>query len=224
MKSSRGFTLIELLISMAILFVLLALSMFGYQLFTSQWQKNNQRAELAYQQLRHYELFSNAMHGIVPYVVKSDNSTGFYFLGREEGFTAITQTPIFNTSAPAVIRVFRETKDSGGFQLVYEEASLKEQPLVSAEQSLPFSHRLVLIPQLDSITFRYYRRVLSDIELNDQGDTVKKFEWVFAHDGLETKKHPHQLEVNLAGFSWFFSIPDRHAIMKSRYTNKAEVD
>lgn len=209
---------------MAVLFVLLALSMFGYQLFTLQWQKNNQRAELAYQQLRHYELFSNAMHGIVPYVVKSENSTGFYFLGREEGFTAVTQTPIFKPDAPAVIRVFREAKVGGGFQLVYEEASLRDQPLVNAEQNLPFSHRLVLVSQLDSLTFRYYRSELGNLELTEQGDVVKKFEWVFAHDGLATKKHPHQLEVNLAGFSWFFSVPERHAIMKSRYTNKNEVD
>lgn len=224
MKSDKGFTLIELLVSAAILFTLLALAMFGYQLFSQQWHKSNQRTELAYHQLRNYELFSQALHGIIPYVVREQQSAGFYFLGREQGFTAVTQTPIYNTDAPAVIRVFREPDTKGGFRLVYEEASLKSQPLVEAGQTLPFSHRLVIIPQLTSIEFSYHRQKLGNVELTEQGDVIREFEWVQTHDGLITKSHPNQLGINLAGFSWFFSIPERQAIMKSRYANKGEVD
>lgn len=224
MKSHKGFTLIELLVSAAILFTLLALAMFGYQLFTQQWSKDNQRSEMAYQQLRNYELFSNAMQGIIPYVVRDKDSIGFYFLGREQGFTAVTQTPIFTTDAPAVIRVFREPNTEGGFRLVYEEASLRLQPLVDAEQNLPFSHRMVLVPQLASIEFSYFRHKLGDVQLTDQGDVVREFEWVKNHDGLITKIHPNQLELNLAGFSWYFSVPEREAAMKSRYSVQGEVN
>lgn len=224
MKSHKGFTLVELLVSAVILFTLLALAMFGYQLFTLQWSKDNQRSELAYQQLRNYELFSSAMQGIIPYVVRDKDSIGFYFLGREQGFTAVTQTPIFTTDAPAVIRVFREANTEGGFRLVYEEASLRLQPLVEAEQNLPFSHRMVLVPQLESIGFSYFRQKLGDVQLTEQGDVIREFEWVKTHDGLITKSHPNQLELNLAGFAWYFSVPEREAVMKSRYSIQGEVN
>lgn len=224
MKNHKGFTLIELLVSAAILFTLLALAMFGYQLFNQQWSKDNRRSQLAYQQLRNYELFSTAMQGIIPYAVKDKEEIGFYFLGREQGFTAVTQAPIFNTDAPAVIRVFREANTEGGFRLVYEEASLTLQPLVDANQTLPFSHRMEVIPHLASIEFSYFRQKLGLVELTEQDDVIREFEWVKLHDGLTTKSHPNQLELNFAGFSWYFSIPERQAIMKSRYSVRGEVD
>lgn len=224
MKTKSGFTLIELLIAMGVLFLLLAFSMFGYQLFSQQWRKDNRTVSDAYQLYRNYDLFSNAMHGVIPYLVSDNKKNSFYFLGREDGFTAVTQTPMLSPGAPAVFRVFREKNANGSWALVYEEASLKQQPLVQLEQTLPFGARVVLFEQLKSISFKYHRYVLGAVELDEQGDVIRQYEWVTAHDGFAVNAHPQQIAVDIDGFHWKFVVPDRGGVMKSRFRDSVDVD
>lgn len=224
MKTNSGFTLIELLIAMGILFLLLAFSMFGYQLFSQQWRKDNQTVSDAYQLYRNYDLFSGAMHGVIPYLVSDGKKNSFYFLGREDGFTAVTQTPLLSPGAPAVFRVFREKSANNSWKLVYEEASLKQQPLVQLEQTLPFGQRVVLFEGLKNITFMYHRYVLGAAELDDQGDVIRQYEWVSAHDGFAVNAHPLKIAIDIDGFEWKFVVPDRGGIMKSRFRDKVDVD
>jgi prepilin-type N-terminal cleavage/methylation domain-containing protein len=223
-RSKSGFTLIELLVAMGVLLLLLAFSMFGYQLFSQQWRKENHDISNAYNLYRSYDLFSNSMHGVIPYLVTDRKNRGFYFLGRIDGFTAVTQTPMLSPGAPAVIRIFSEKTAAGLYKLVYEEASLKTLPLIELEQTLPFGQRVILFEGLKKLSFQYYRAVLGAPELNDQGDVIKKYEWVTAHDGFITKAHPVKIEIDIDGFNWRFIVPDRSGILKSRFRDTFDVD
>ena len=68
----------------------------------------------------------------------ADDRPGFYFLGREEGLTLVTSSPVFSPEQIAVIRVFREPASDGRWNLVYEEAPLTGVLLRRSDQTLPF--------------------------------------------------------------------------------------
>lgn len=215
--AAAGFTLVELLIATSILLVVLATAMYGYQLYQAQWQRNLSKIDNGFQQLRRYDLVSTALHGIVPYMVASnqvaaDQQQSFYFLGRTEGFTAVTVAPVFNPGAPAVIRVFKEIRPDGKYQLVYEEASLAEAPLVNAQQQLPFAHRLVVSEDQLSIEFAYYTEAVSDINqrIDENGNFLKtNYQWLPEHDALIKRIHPVQISINLSGFNWQLPVAER---------------
>ena len=138
-----GFTLIELLIAMSIMLMMLVLAATAYQLYTDSWKRDLSKVEQRYQTFRGTELLLDAIQATLPLSVTNQGGRAYYFLGREEGFTAVTYAPIHQTGSPAVIRVFRELNDNGRFKLVYEEASLVNTVLKDADQVLPFSYRAV---------------------------------------------------------------------------------
>lgn len=216
---NRGFTLVELLIATSILMIVLATAMYGYQLYQKQWQRNLSHIQHNYQQLRSFELLSAALQGIVPYMVKQKDSHSFYFLGREEGFTAVTISPVFKPGFPAVIRVFRERQPDGYYRLVYEEASLSEAPLVKPEQQLPFTHRLVVSEQEKSLVFSYYTQpdLQNSVQLNEDGEFGKIiYQWLPTHDALTAKTHPQRILINISGFAWQLSVADRSRTLFNR--------
>lgn len=220
-----GFTLVELLIATSILMVVLGTAMYGYQLYQKQWQRNLSHIQQNYQQLRRFELVSSALHGIVPYMVRHKDGHSFYFLGREEGFTAVTTNPVFKPGFPAVIRVFREHNPDGSYRLVYEEASLSEAPLITPEQQLPFTHRLVVIEQEKSLTFSYYTQpdLLGSIELSDDGESAQIiYKWLTEHDALTAKTHPQRIIINISGFVWQLQVADRSRTLFNRASRELE--
>lgn len=209
----RGFTLIELLIAMSIMLSMLVLAALAYQSYTKTWEKDLSKIEQSYQEFRYNELLLDAMQSIIPLPVTDEASQAYYFLGREEGFTAITYAPVFNVGYPAVIRVFREQNSEGRFQLVYEEASLQNTVLKSAQQILPFAKRQIIYRDISHIAFSYYgwkdhaTRMASlagpDVTL------VKEPEWFIEYDGLKRQVHPQKIKIDMTDFSLEFEVPDR---------------
>jgi len=214
----RGFTLIELLIAISVLMVLMTLSMYGYQLFNQQWKRDLSEFEQQFQKFKNYEMASNTLKGIIPYMVNEGDQSGFYFLGRENGFTAVSASPVFAGNTLVVFRVFKEQNSQGRYRLVYEEASLRDTLLVNATQQLPFSKRIVLFDDQDYIAFRYRVRSYRETPNADEMGLSKTFEWQKSLDGLRTKSHPDQIEISLAGFLWTFKVAERATSLKSRYS------
>ena len=214
----RGFTLIELLIAISVLIVLMTLSMYGYQLFNQQWNRDLSEFEKQFQKFKNYEMASNTLKGILPYMVNDGDQSGFYFLGRENGFTAVSASPVFAGNALVVFRLFKEQNSQGRFRLVYEEASLRDTLLVNATQQLRFSKRLVLFDDQDYISFRYRVRSYLEETNSDEMGLSKTFEWRKSLDGIQTKSHPDQIEISLAGFLWTFKVAERATALKSRYS------
>jgi len=214
-KRAKGFSLIELLIAVTILMLVLGLAMYAYQLYNQRWQKDLSKLEQSFVQYKHLDLFNHAMNGITPYGVKQQQNFGFYFLGRTNGFTAITQNPLVETEAAAVIRVFKEQLADGSFQLVYEEASLAKLLLVDAEQELPFNHRIILLGHLTALDFEYQRQSIVVNEMFPELNT-EKIEWVKELDGLVTKAHPSYIRIFINGFVWEFRIANREKTLLNR--------
>ncbi|WP_019674717.1 PilW family protein [Arsukibacterium perlucidum] len=212
----RGFTMVELLIAMSIMLTMLVLTATAYQLYTNSWQRDLSKIEQSYQDFRYNELLLDAMQAILPLAVTDQGSQAYYFLGREEGFTAVTYAPIFNLGYPAVIRVFRETNDDGSYRLVYEEASLQHTVLKSSEQTLPFTYRKIINENISDLSFSYFgwkditARIASQTDMdNGDGSTPQ---WFDEYDALNRRLHPQKVKVVMAGFTLEFAVPDRSRI------------
>jgi prepilin-type N-terminal cleavage/methylation domain-containing protein len=202
-RGQRAFTLIELLLAMSIMFMLLVLTATAFQLYSNYGQRSLSAIERSFQQFRHRELLLTSLQSTIPYAVTQKQLFGFYFLGRENGFTAVTANPVFDVDYPAVIRVFRERTQEGKFNLVYEEASLRGMTLLEADQNLPFNQRLVLLKDLQQINFSYFgwrdssqKSQATDVEQLVFGPGPEK-QWFGEYDGIQAQVHPEKIQLQL---------------------------
>lgn len=215
-----GFTLIELLVSIAVLSMVIGISTFAFSLFSRNWQGARAGYDLAAGQLQRVELLVGAIRDASAWVVFSGgppDHLGFYFLGRDEGMTFVTESPIFEARGVAVVRVFREREEnSRTWRLVYEEAPLKRMWLREATQTLPFQNRLVILRDLPTLEFRYFgwRSLAARNEAMDTGSLAP--EWFLEFDGLIRRQQPMQIGLNLGKTEIFFDIADRDEVILGR--------
>lgn len=226
-KLNHGFTLIELLIATSILLMMMSLAMLSYQLFQRSWQKELSDISVNYQKFRTNDLISESLQGVIPYLVRNSDQYGFYFLGREEGFTAVTDSSVFAAGETAVFRLFREKQQNGLFQLVYEEALLEGIQLVDAAQNLPFLHRVVVAQDQSFINFSYYTQpnLTNSIRIDEiTGDISIVLEWLQQHDGIQSRTHPQLIKVDLSGFAWQVRVPSRSTTLQNRLNAEIEAN
>lgn len=212
----RGFTLIELLIAVTIMSLVIGLASYAFSLFSSHWQRPRAEFTRAAGQLQRVDLLVRALTDALPWAVKSDQARiGFYFLGREEGLTLVSGSPVFDTGHPAVIRIFRESQVDGRWRLVYEEASLGEVVLRDASQELPFDRRMIVLEGLSQIRFDYFgwssvdQRALAS-------DTGARPDWSIEFDGLVRVQQPLKIAMTLGNFRSEIQMPERTDVLLGR--------
>ncbi len=211
----RGFTLIELMLATVILLLLMSTAAYSYQLFAQHWQRRLSDIDSSFEHLKYMDLVRESVQGISTYLVRDeDGSYGYYFLGKDEGFTAVTSSPVFQTGYPAVFRLFREQNESGTFRLVYEEASLQGNLLVNASQQLDFTYRLTVMDDLPAISFSYYA---IDVTAETDFDAAVQKRWFVQFDGLQTRRQPEQLKIQLGDFIWPVALENRMREYSSRF-------
>lgn len=209
-RALRGFTLVEMLVAIVVLSLVIGISTYAYSLFARQWDDKLGRFEQAQAEYQRLEWLAAALEDTLPYIVRDDSGQiGFYFLGRDEGLTLVTMSPIFQTGQPALIRVFREPDGSGAWQLVYEEAPFDRQLLVRADQRLEFRHRIVIARDLPRPEFRYFG--WPDLSSWLTGDDVPGVgrAWFVEYDGMVRRYHPELIELRLGDSATVFAVPAR---------------
>lgn len=216
----NGFTLIELLISITVLSMVIGIATFAFSLFSRNWEGKNGEFELVAGQLQRIDLLTGAIRDASAWFVTSGEakeSFGFYFLGRDEGMTFVTESPLFDPQGLAVIRIFREQEVSSlTWRLVYEEAPLRKVLLREASQNLPFQHRLVILQGLPSLEFRYYgwRSMTARAEGIETG--LASPEWFAEYDGIVRQQQPMRLSMRIGKTEVFFDVAERDEVMIGR--------
>lgn len=216
----NGFTLVELLVAVAIFGMVIGVASYGFSLFSRHWEGrvgSFERTQGRYQRL---DLVAAALEDTLPWAVRdATGPPGFYFLGREEGLTLVTGSPVFSPGQVAVIRFFREPEAGGQWQLVYEEAPLAGVLLREANQTLPFKHRMVIMHGLPRPEFRYFgwaslEQRMAAAESLDPGRGPA---WFGEFDGLKGSQHPQRIWLRLAGTDAVFFVPERADTALTRY-------
>jgi len=216
----RGFTLIELMVAIAIFGLVVGIASYGYSLFSRQWdgwRGGFDRTEARFQRL---DLVATALQDSIPWIVRDDaGQAGFYFLGRDEGLTLVTGSPVFSLHGSAVIRLFREPAGSGRWNLVYEEAPLAGVLLRAASQTLPFSYRMVVSHDLPRPTFLYFGWASLEERTRAQDAPELKLEprWYTDYDGLKNHQNQQRIAIELGGTRAVFFVPERADASLQRY-------
>ena len=210
-RGSRGFTLIELLLSITIMSMVFGVATYAFSLFTNQWDGRLGRFDRALADYQRFDLVISALENAIPWVVRArDGQLGQYFLGRDEGLTVVTASPVFADGGIAVIRVFRERDGAEDWRLVYEEAPLTEGPLVRDDQVLPFRYRLIVVSGASSVNFRYFGWPSADVRsaaMNFDQSAVRA--WQTEFDGLKKGLQPEVIGVQVGGGEAFIALPPR---------------
>jgi prepilin-type N-terminal cleavage/methylation domain-containing protein len=209
-RALRGFTLVEMLVALVVLSLVIGISTYAYALFARQWDGKLGRFEQAQAEYQRLEWLAAALQDTLPYVVRDDDGQiGFYFLGRDEGLTLVTMSPIFQTAQPALIRVFREPDGDGAWQLVYEEAPFDGQLLVRSDQRLEFRHRIVIARGLPRPEFRYYGWPDLSTWLMASEVSGAARSWFVEYDGMTRRYHPEIIELRIGNSPTAFAVPAR---------------
>ena len=204
-RSLKGFSLLEMLVAMTVLSMVIGISTYAYSMFIRQWDGHLGRFDEAQAQYQRLEWLAAALEDTLPYVVRDDEGElGFYFLGRDEGLTLVTMSPIFGVGEPALIRLFREPDDGDAWRLVYEEAPFAGTVLAYADQRMEFRHRLVIARGLPLPVFRYFG--WADLRSRV---TVAERSWFDEYDGLVRHFHPEKIELRLGRDAAVFEFPER---------------
>jgi prepilin-type N-terminal cleavage/methylation domain-containing protein len=209
-RALRGFTLIEMLVAIVVLSIVIGISTYAYSLFARQWDGKLGRFEQAQAEYQRLEWLAAALEDTLPYVVRdAEGNIGFYFLGRDEGLTLVTMSPIFETGTPALIRVFREPDGEGRWRLVYEEAPFRTDLLVRANQRMEFRHRLVVARDLPRPEFRYFGWADLNAMLYAAEQAGPGRSWFVEYDGLTRRYHPEKIELRFGDSATVFAVPAR---------------
>ena len=216
-NNSLGFTLIEVLLSMALLMLLMLTAGLVYDYVNQNWQRQQSRFQSQLDDHMVWSTVSKVVRNTYPKLVYDESPYtyfgnravppyGFYFLGRDNGFTGVSYVSVQRPGSPAVFRLFREPdpEQSGLWQLVYEEALIDEVGLYVARQTLDFNYRTVLRSQLDTLEFSYFgyeteanrtRAAARSLFSTPAAEDLPK--WMPAHDGLASREHPQRLQITL---------------------------
>lgn len=208
----RGFTLVELLVAVAIFGLVVGVASYGFSLFSRHWDGRRGDFERTLAQYQRIELVTAAIEDTLPWAVRGEaGAIGFYFLGREEGLTLVTDSPVFSPGRPAVIRLFREADADGLWKLVYEEAPLGEVLLRRTDQVLPFSYRMVVAQGLPRPEFRYFGWESLDVRLAaaDVLEAAGTPGWFGEFDGILRRQHPQRIGLRLGGSETVFFVAER---------------
>lgn len=206
-----GLTLIELLIAMAVLSMLTVTASYAFSLFSRDWGGVGTRYESSEGQFRRYDLMQRALLDSLPWVVlREDGSEGLYFLGRKDGLTLVTASPVFSPGQLAVIRLFVERRPDGGARLVYEEAPLTDIVLTRADQTLPFVFRMIVLESDGDMVFNYrWLQASTDAVSGDSDQREPVLVWTTEFDGLKLAGQPVDLALDFDGVRTYFALPQR---------------
>lgn len=209
-RRRRGFSLLEMLVAIIVLSIVIGTSTFAYSLFVREWDGHLGRFDEAQAQYQRLEWLATALEDTLPYTVRDEqDQLGFYFLGRDEGLTLVTMSPIFVVGKPALIRVFRESDEDGTWKLVYEEAPFADTLLARADQRLEFRHRLVIASDLPRPVFRYFGWANAGSRLTAEEAFAEQRSWFDEYDGLVRRFHPEKIELQIGDEIAVFDMPAR---------------
>ena len=218
-RALKGFSLLEMLVAVVVLSMVIGISTYAYSMFIRQWDGRLGRFDEAQAQYQRLEWLAAALEDTLPYVVRDDEGAlGFYFLGREEGLTLVTMSPIFAIGEPALIRVFREPDEEDAWKLVYEEAPFAGTLLVHPDQRMDFRHRLVIARGLPRPVFRYFGWTDLRSRVTVEESLSAERLWFDEYDGIVRQFHPEKIELRLGREAAVIEFPVRIDALVTAYS------
>lgn len=208
-RRQDGFTLIELLVAIALFAVVIGLSSITLTSISGFFKKAEQKDDNSYNSYLAVNAVTKALVSTVSYEVTGNGRFGFYFLGRDDGFTGITEQPVFSSSALAVYRFFREVNPDGTFDLIYEEAPMLR-PLLYLDQINDFNFRVKYRSGIKDYKFNYYGHLSLETKYDPENQQL-----VFhkSFDGHKLGMQPISVIIEFDQNVFKFNLADRTEVL-----------
>ncbi|WP_085298081.1 PulJ/GspJ family protein [Cognaticolwellia mytili] len=204
---NQGFTLVELMIAISILSLLLFTGSYTYSLMSERWNKELGQFNHSAKNYKHLELIQRLLEGVQPYVVVDDNKKpSFFFIGDDNSLLAVSRSGLFSGDYPEIFRLSTIDAGEGKVDLIYQSASTEQILLKGTDQSINFTHQLVLFSNLDNVQFSYYGwpHLYEKNALDKKG---KKAQWYTRFSGINNQIMPEKYAVTLTQAGKDLSIP-----------------
>ena len=209
----KGYTLVEMLIAMVILLGLMFTANYSYSLYSNYWAGRLGTFDRTLFYFQGLLQVKDTIDSAIPYIVSNDEQEQtFYFLGRKEGFTLVTTSPIFaqTVNDAAVVRIFKEPTDEG-YQLVYEEAPLSDSLLLSLDQVLDFKYRTVLLRTKLPIKFDYFGWKVREHKYELATFPDEQPVWTASYDASLTRIQPKRVRMSIGTEALDYDLPEGHS-------------
>ena len=194
--NNKGFTLIELLISVTLLSLIMFAGNYVYSQLSSRWNKELGDFEHNLSVLKGLNYLNQSLQGIEPYVVKtSKNIPVFFFIGADKSLLGVTKRGVFTDSRPEIFRISAVKNIDGKFSLVYQATSSASIILSKSDQEIEFHNQMVLLDDLDDVTFSYYGWPSLEVKTNPNQEEKEK--WFPEYSGINNLLVPEKVSLTL---------------------------
>jgi prepilin-type N-terminal cleavage/methylation domain-containing protein len=192
-----GFTLIELLISVTLLALLMLVGTYSYSVFTNKWQDELGQFSVVNRQATNFQRIQILLNNISPLAVRKDNGQpGFFLVGDNTRLLGITYNGLFTMDKPEVFRLSVSKNDDQTFELLYQAKPLIDSTVVSASQEITFTNNIVLLDNLDEISFRYLGWPhFTDADSSANTSNISSPIWSSSYSALDSQIMPEKIAL-----------------------------
>ena len=153
---ARGFTLIEVLLAMMLLSIVMYIGSLSFSIFSERWSKELGGFNQDVSETRKLLLLRQVFRGAANYLLRDASDDPVYlFDGNSQRVKFVTNAPIFQTDNQALVSLEVKTLADGEQQLVYNEYSFRNGPLLELN-STPASEQSLVLLQASNIRFNYF--------------------------------------------------------------------
>ena len=227
MKSIRGFTLIELLITMALLSMIILIGSSAFGMFGQRWDGRLGQFDATMRSTQNIMLVQDVLSSLMPYVAYNDNGKPvIYFEGNRNGFVAVSSKSIYSDKNFAVVRFSVRQIDDLHYDVLYEEAPMDDDILVSINQPLAFTRPMVLFESVYDPLFQYYGWAdVQQRETENASDVVPP-KWLDRYNALDALFAPLKASLQFTNSSGAYrmssTVASQSSGLLSRYRSNPQ--
>ena len=224
MTKFKGFTLIELLVTMSLLSMIVLIGSSAFGLFGQRWDGRLGQFDAAMRKAQTVLLVQDVLSSLMPYVTY--NRAGrpvIYFEGNRNGFVAVSSKSIFSDEDFAVVRFSVSQNTDFSYDVLYEEAAMRDNVLVSLSQPLVFSRPMILFESVTDPEFQYYGWANVQDRASGDDSVPKPPQWLQRYNGVDALFAPLKASLRFTSSDGQYQIYSRIASasagLLSRYKN-----
>ena len=227
MKHTQGFTIVELLITMALLSMIILIGSSAFGMFGQRWDGRLGQFDVTMRNTQNIMLVQDVLGSLMPYVAYNHNGRAvIYFEGNRNGFVAVSSKSIYSDKHFAVVRFSVRQNEDLLYDVLYEEAPMDDDILVSINQPLKFSQPMVLFESISDPLFQYYG--WADVQQRETENTSEAVppKWLNRYNALDALFAPLKASLQFTNSTGFYQISAAVASQSpgllSRYRNNPQ--